>query len=92
VAGRLITPGVPVAAATVFPLSAPALNPVVALAYAGIFTDGSLVSFLVFGPMVDLKALLLMLTTFSARTVALVAVVVAEAVFLIGVALNSRGG
>jgi uncharacterized membrane protein YraQ (UPF0718 family) len=64
----------------------------VALAYAGTFTDGSLVSFLVFGPMVDIKAVLLMLTIFSARTVALVAVVVAEAVFLIGVALNYWGG
>ncbi len=60
----------------------------VALAYAGTFTDGSLVAFLVFGPMIDIKAVLLMLTVFNARTVALVTVVVAEAVFLIGLALN----
>lgn len=64
----------------------------VALAYAGTFTDGSLVAFLVFGPMVDIKAVLLMLTVFSAKTVALVTVVVAEAVFLIGLALNYWGG
>ncbi len=60
----------------------------VALAYAGTFTDGSLVAFLVFGPMIDIKAVLLMLTVFSARTVALVTIVVAEAVFLLGLGLN----
>jgi uncharacterized membrane protein YraQ (UPF0718 family) len=60
----------------------------VALAYAGTFTDGSLVSFLVFGPMVDLKAVLLMLTVFRAKVVALVTLLIAEAVFLIGIGLN----
>jgi hypothetical protein len=60
----------------------------VALAYAGTFTDGSLIAFLVFGPMVDIKSLLLMLTVFTAKTVALVAVVVTEMVFLLGLVLN----
>lgn len=60
----------------------------VALAYAGTFTDGSLVAFLVFGPMIDIKAVLLMLTVFNAKAVALVTVVVAEAVFLVGLGLN----
>jgi hypothetical protein len=64
----------------------------VALAYAGTFTDGSLVAFLVFGPMIDVKSLLLMLTVFSARTVALVTVVVTEAVFLLGLTLNYAVG
>jgi uncharacterized membrane protein YraQ (UPF0718 family) len=64
----------------------------VALAYAGTFSDGSLVAFLVFGPMIDIKSLLLMLTVFTARTVALVAVLVAEAVLLLGVAINYWGG
>jgi uncharacterized membrane protein YraQ (UPF0718 family) len=63
----------------------------VALAYAGTFTDGSLVAFLVFGPMIDIKSLLLMLTVFSAKTVALVAVLVGEAVFLLGLGLNYWG-
>jgi uncharacterized membrane protein YraQ (UPF0718 family) len=63
----------------------------VALSFAGTFTDGSLVAFLVFGPMIDLKAILLMLTVFNPRAVALVALVVAEAVFLVGVALNYLG-
>jgi uncharacterized membrane protein YraQ (UPF0718 family) len=60
----------------------------VALAYGGTFTDGSLIAFLVFGPMIDIKSILLMLTVFSARTVALVTVLVSEAVLLIGIALN----
>jgi hypothetical protein len=60
----------------------------VALAYAGTFTDGSLVAFLVFGPMIDLKSVLLMLTVFTARTVALVVAVTAEVVFLLGLFLN----
>lgn len=60
----------------------------VALAYAGTFTDGSLVAFLVFGPMIDIKSLLLMLTVFTARTVTLVGLAVSEAVLLLGVALN----
>ena len=64
----------------------------VALAYEGTFTDGSLVAFLVFGPMIDLKSVLLMLTVFSAKTVALVVAVTAEAVFLFGLLLNYWAG
>jgi len=60
----------------------------VALAYSGTFTDGSLIAFLVFGPMIDIKAILLMLTVFSTRTVALIAVLVSEAVLLVGIGLN----
>jgi len=60
----------------------------VALAYAGTFSDGALVAFLVFGPMIDLKSVLLMLRVFSAKTVALVVAVTAEAVFLLGLLLN----
>jgi uncharacterized membrane protein YraQ (UPF0718 family) len=60
----------------------------VALAYAGTFTDGSLLAFLVFGPMIDIKSLLLMLTVYSARTVAILAVLVSESVLLIGISLN----
>ncbi len=40
-----------------------------ALAFAGTFTTGSLLSFLVFGPMIDLKGVALMLTMFKQRTV-----------------------
>jgi uncharacterized protein len=64
----------------------------VALAYAGTFSDGSLVAFLVFGPMIDLKSVLLMLRVFSVKTVALVVAVTAEAVFLLGLLLNYGAG
>ena len=64
----------------------------VALAYAGTFTDGSLIAFLVFGPMIDIKSLVLMLTVFSGRTVVLVALLVTEAVLLIGVVVNYWAG
>lgn len=64
----------------------------VALAYAGTFTDGSLLAFLVLGPMIDIKSLLLMLTVFSAKTVATVAVLVIEAVLLAGIGLNYWAG
>jgi uncharacterized membrane protein YraQ (UPF0718 family) len=60
----------------------------VALAWAGTFTDGSLIAFLVLGPMIDIKSLLLMLTVFRPRVVLLAAVVVTEAVFLLGLGLN----
>jgi uncharacterized membrane protein YraQ (UPF0718 family) len=63
----------------------------VALAYAGTFSDGSLTAFLVYGPMIDLKSILLMLTVFSPKAVALVTVLITEAAFLVGVGLNYFG-
>jgi uncharacterized membrane protein YraQ (UPF0718 family) len=50
------------------------------------------VAFLVFGPMIDLKSVLLMLRVFSVKTVALVVAVTAEAVFLLGLLLNYGAG
>lgn len=41
----------------------------VALAYAGTFTTGSILAFLTFGPMVDIKSTLMFLTVFSRRKV-----------------------
>jgi hypothetical protein len=63
----------------------------VALAYAGTFSDGSLAAFLVYGPMIDIKSVLLMLTVFSPRAVVLVTVLVTEAAFLVGVVINYLG-
>jgi uncharacterized protein len=40
-----------------------------ALSFASTFTSGSLVAFLVFGPMIDLKGIGLMLSIFKARTI-----------------------
>jgi uncharacterized membrane protein YraQ (UPF0718 family) len=42
----------------------------VSLAFVGTFTTGSILSFLVFGPMVDIKSTLLYLQVFNRRTVA----------------------
>jgi uncharacterized protein len=41
----------------------------IALAFAGTFTSGSILAFLVFGPMVDIKSTLMFLRVFKARTV-----------------------
>jgi uncharacterized membrane protein YraQ (UPF0718 family) len=41
----------------------------VSLAFVGTFTTGSILSFLVFGPMVDIKSALLYLQVFRRRTV-----------------------
>ena len=56
----------------------------VALAYASTFSDGSLAAFLVYGPMIDIKSILLMLTVFSPKAVALVTLLVTEATFWLG--------
>ncbi|MGN7455200.1 permease [Paenibacillus pasadenensis] len=45
----------------------------VAASFGGSFENGALLAFLVFGPMIDLKSLLLLLASFRARTVLLVA-------------------
>lgn len=42
----------------------------IALAFAGTFTTGSILAFLVFGPMVDIKSTLMFLGLFKRRTVA----------------------
>lgn len=59
-----------------------------ALAYASTFTAGSIVAFLVFGPMVDIKMLALMRTTYKTRLLALVTLVVTLSSVLIGLAVN----
>ena len=58
----------------------------VALAFAGSFLPGALLAFLVFGPMIDLKSVLLFGTTFRRRTVA--ALVVLTTLLVGGVAIG----
>lgn len=88
--GPVVSVGVMMALALVLSICS-TVDAFVALAYAGIFTDGALVAFLVFGPMIDIKSLLLMLTVFRPKVVLLVAALVAEAVFLLGLGLNYVG-
>ncbi len=59
-----------------------------ALSFASTFTPGSLVAFLLVGPLVDVKMLALMRTTFTTRTLAGVVVVVLLAAFAIGTVVN----
>lgn len=54
----------------------------VASSFASTFTAGSLLTFLVFGPMLDLKTTMMLLTVFRVRFVALLALLIIVFVFL----------
>ncbi|WP_439653935.1 permease [Schumannella soli] len=58
------------------------------LSLGSTFSPGAIVAFLVFGPMIDVKMLALMRTTFTARTLVVVTAVVALAVAALGLGLN----
>ncbi|GAA1466764.1 permease [Microbacterium thalassium] len=59
-----------------------------ALSFASTFTPGSIVAFLLVGPLVDVKMLALLRTTFTTRTLAGIVVVVVLAGFAIGAGVN----
>jgi len=59
-----------------------------ALAYSGTFTFGALAAFLLFGPMIDIKTLLLMKTTFRAKALLLIASLCLLCSLAIGLAVN----
>ncbi len=59
-----------------------------ALAYANTFTSGSIIAFLVFGPIIDIKSLLMMSSTFRFRLLIILTVLVAQLVFLWGLLTN----
>jgi len=59
-----------------------------ALSFASTFTSGSIVAFLLVGPLVDIKMLALMRTTFTTRTLAGLVVVVVLSAFAIGTVVN----
>lgn len=62
-----------------------------ALSFASTFTPGSLVAFLLVGPLVDVKMLALLRTTFTTRTLAGIVAVVLVSAFAIGVGVNLFG-
>ena len=62
-----------------------------ALSFASTFTTGSLVSFLVFGPMIDLKAFGLLLTIFKPRAIFYLFSMAALITFLAALILNLFG-
>jgi hypothetical protein len=59
-----------------------------ALAFASTFTSGALLAFLVFGPMIDLKALGLMLSVFKGRAIIYIFVLAAQLTFLLTLFIN----
>ncbi|WP_191282077.1 permease [Pseudolysinimonas yzui] len=58
------------------------------LALGSTFLPGAIVAFLLFGPVIDIKMLALMRTTYSARTLALLNLVVGLGAATIGLAIN----
>jgi len=58
------------------------------LPFASTFLPGSIVAFLVFGPVIDIKMLALMRTTYRARTLVLLTVLVALISLFIGLVVN----
>lgn len=61
------------------------------LPFAQTFLPGSIVAFLVFGPLIDIKMVALLRTTFSGRTIALMATVVGLCSLALGMVINSVG-
>jgi len=58
------------------------------LSLGSAFSPGAVVAFLVFGPMIDIKMLAMLRTTFTTKTLAQVTLVVALATMVIGLAVN----
>ncbi|MHC2186988.1 permease [Rathayibacter agropyri] len=58
------------------------------LSFGSTFLPGGIIAFLVFGPMIDVKMLALLRTTFSVRTLVRVSVLVALASAVLGLAVN----
>lgn len=61
------------------------------LPFAQTFLPGSIVAFLVFGPLIDIKMVALMRTTYTGRTIALMAMVVGLCALAVGMVMNSVG-
>jgi uncharacterized membrane protein YraQ (UPF0718 family) len=64
----------------------------VALGFASTFNTGALLAFLVFGPMIDIKSVLLFMSTFKARAVALLVLLATQMAFLAAVWINLNVG
>ncbi|MCS3844327.1 permease [Microbacterium sp. AK031] len=62
-----------------------------ALSFASTFSSGALIAFLLVGPLVDIKMLALLRTTFTTRTLAGVVAVVVMSAFAIGIGVNVLG-
>ena len=59
-----------------------------ALSFAATFTSGSLLAFLVFGPMIDIKAVGLLLSVFRSRAVIYLMILAAQLTFIMAFVVN----
>lgn len=59
-----------------------------ALSFAGTFTSGSLLAFLVYGPMIDLKAVGMMLSVFKPRVILYMFLLITQLTFLAALIVN----
>jgi uncharacterized protein len=59
-----------------------------ALSLAGVFNLGSIVAFLVFGPMIDIKSLMMLRTIFTVKTLFIVTIIVALLSLITGLSVN----
>lgn len=59
-----------------------------ALSFVGQFTWGAIASFLIFGPMIDIKVLTLLQSTFRKQALTLLVAIVALAAFCVGLIIN----
>ena len=59
-----------------------------ALSFAGSFTSGSLLAFLVYGPMIDLKAIGMLLSVFKPRTIFYLFILISQCTFLASLWIN----
>lgn len=60
----------------------------IALSFVNTFTRGSILAFLVFGPMIDIKSTLMLTTTFTRRTVAIIVLLCFQFALLAGIFVN----
>lgn len=61
------------------------------LPFAQTFLPGSIVAFLVFGPLIDIKMVALLRTTYTGRAIGLMALIVGLASLALGMVMNSVG-
>jgi hypothetical protein len=59
-----------------------------ALAYVNTFTTGSIVAFLIFGPMIDIKLLTMLKDVFTVKFLAMLTIIIAQLSFIIGLVVN----
>jgi uncharacterized protein len=59
------------------------------LPFAQTFLPGSIVAFLVFGPLIDIKMVALLRTTYTSKAIALMALIVGLATLALGMVMNS---